>query len=226
MPNGASRKVILITGPPGAGKSTALLALDRVYRNLGRFGVRDYGLKLAAVGDPLGLEMRDALLRQERLTNELVLREFIHFLDNLPAAVRFVAVEGYPRDTQQCDDLLRAASDWGAQVAGFVVVEIPDSVARERVANRRLCLACGATTDSSITPSCPDCGGAIIRRRDDDAAEFERRLAEFHNMNRELSAYFRERSLLRVVDGMLPAKELRELLRAALFAEDKAELAE
>jgi adenylate kinase len=219
MLDGDSLRVVLVAGPPGAGKSTALLALDREYADLARFSVRDYGLQLAAAGDPLGLEMRETLLRQEMLSNELVRMEFVHFLDNLPMGVQVVAVEGYPRGLQQCDDLLRTVSSRGVRLTGFVIVDVPDGLARERVANRRLCVDCGVTTDALSVAACPDCGGDVIRRRDDDAVRFERRLADYHDMCSELRAYFSERGLLREVDGTRPSDEVRESLRDVLSAE-------
>ncbi|GAA0682420.1 adenylate kinase [Kitasatospora atroaurantiaca] len=226
MPDDTPPKVVLVTGPPGAGKSTALLALDRQDPDLTRFGVRDYGLQLAATGHPLGLEMRETLLRQELLSNELVLLEFMHFLDNLPTGVQVVVVEGYPRDLQQCEDLLRAVAGRGIHVTGFVVVNVPDDVARERVANRQLCTTCGGTTDDPTAASCPDCGGGLIRRRDDDTSKFELRLADYHVVSGKLRAYFAERELLREVDGTRPSHEVRESLSQVLSAEHDTELAD
>ncbi len=92
-------RVVPVTGPPGAGKSSALIALQRGSADFARMGVRDYGLDLAARNDPLGLAMRDTLQHQELLSDELVRAEFLHLLDNVPNTVRVVAVEGYPRDT-------------------------------------------------------------------------------------------------------------------------------
>ncbi|MFF1787576.1 adenylate kinase family protein [Kitasatospora sp. NPDC058243] len=220
MRNGTPPNAVLVTGPPGAGKSTALMALDDRHPDLARFGVRDYGLRLAAAGHPLGTRMRETLLRQELLPDELVRLEFAHFLDHLPAAVRVVAVEGYPRDLPQCDDLLRTAADRDVRVTGFAVVTVPDGTARTRVANRRLCVECGATTDAPDAPACPGCGGGVMRRRDDAAASFERRLADYHRIIGDLRAYFAERSLLREVDGTRPSDEVRAALWESLDAMD------
>ncbi|MFG3309790.1 adenylate kinase family protein [Streptomyces wuyuanensis] len=226
MPNKISLKVVLITGPPGAGKSTALHTLDREHPYMARFSVRDYGLRLAAAGDPLGLAMRETLLRQEMLTDEVVLAEFNHFLDNLPNGVHVIAAEGYPRGPRQCDDVLRAVSARGARVTDFVVVDVPDSVARERVANRRLCGSCGATTNDPDSVACPDCGGAIMRRRDDEASKFEWRLVDYHEVSRELHPYFARRALLRKIDGTRSLNEVRELLHAVLSDKTDVELSD
>ncbi|SDZ35491.1 adenylate kinase [Amycolatopsis xylanica] len=200
--------VVAVTGPPGAGKSSALIELGRRSDRLARFGVRDYGLWLASQGDPLGLAMRDTLLRQELLTDDLVRQEFLHFLDRLPATAEVVAVEGYPRDERQCDDLLEAVDGWGTRVAGYVVVDVPDEVVRARVTRRRICGDCGAPTDAGTASRCQDCGGALVVRRDDLLATLERRLAEYRRLSKGPREYFAARGLLSEIDGAQPAERV------------------
>lgn len=208
--------VVPVTGPPGAGKSSALIALQRQSADLARMGVRDYGLYLAARNDPLGLAMRDTLQRQELLTNDLVRAEFLHFIDNVPNTVQVVAVEGYPRDTAQCADLVGAVRERGTWVAAFVVVDIPDDVVRERAAQRQLCVHCGAPTSRPAVVTCPDCGGPVVRRRDDEPGALARRLADYREVSKGPRDYFGERGLLHVVDGLLPADEVQTELAALL----------
>ncbi|WP_157640920.1 nucleoside monophosphate kinase [Longispora albida] len=207
-----------VTGPPGAGKTTALLSLDQQHPWLARFGVRDYGLYLSSIGDPLGLELRDTLLKQELLSNELVLREFVHFLQRVPSSVLAVAVEGYPRDLAQCHDFAQAVQSAGARMAAFVFIEVPDSVARARVAVRRLCLACGLPLDLAVTGACLDCGGPAGRRGDDDTRRFEQRLAEYREVSAPVREHFAERGHLRTVDGQQSSAQVRETLTALLSA--------
>lgn len=197
-----------------------MIALRREYPVLARFGVRDYGLQLAEAGDPLGLEMQDTLLRNELLTNELVLREFIHFLDRVPAEVTSVTVEGYPRDLLQCEDLLSAVEARGDRLAAFVVVEVPDEVVRARVADRRICFQCGLPVEEVVAVTCPDCDGAVIRRSDDDAAKLARRLRDYRRLGEEVRAYFAEHGLLRIVDGLRSPAEVRRDLAALLLDEE------
>jgi adenylate kinase len=208
--------VVPVTGPPGAGKSTALLALDSGLPELARFGVRDYGLLLAAAGDPLGLAMRDALVRQELVSDELVLREFLHFMAALPERVLVVAVEGYPRDTAQCRDLVGAVGAIGARLTAFVVVDVPDEVARARVAGRRLCVRCGTPAAGPAAAACAGCGGPVSRRADDDAGRFDRRLASYREVSQEPRGYFAGLGLLRAVDGTRPSAEVRTCLAGLL----------
>jgi adenylate kinase len=213
--DGQRPAVFSIIGPPGAGKSTALLALAQQFPELARFGVRDYGLRLASAGDPLGLAMREPLLRQELLPDEQVLRGFARFMGELPPGARVVAVEGYPRNARQGADLLAGLRDRGCDLAGLVVIDIPDDLVRKRVANRRLCSACGKPVNDLAPSSCPDCGEAIARRLDDEDAALERRLADYREVSRWLRGFFADRGQ-HLVDGQRGADEVRSALAAVL----------
>lgn len=205
-------RVYPVTGPPGAGKTTALLCLADEHEWLARFGVRDYGLALAAAGHPLGLSMRDALLRGNLLPDDLVQREFTHFLHRLPDKVRVVAVEGYPRDRRQSAQFFEAVAAAGGAVAGLIVVDVPDSIVWRRVADRRICAACGRLVTRDVGDRCPACGGAATRRGDDARHRLAHRLHDYRRLSNEVGAYFAERQALRVVHGSSSESEVREAL--------------
>jgi adenylate kinase len=207
-----------VTGPPGAGKTTALADLARQHPGLARFGVRDYGLRLAERGDPLGLELRDQLLRNELLSDEAVLREFHHFIARLGHHVRWVAVEGYPRNLAQCGDLLKEVAAEGHRIPAFVVVEVPDAVARRRTATRRMCARCGQPSRRTTGVACATCGGSVVARSDDAPTRFARRLADYRRCSAELRAYFARCHRLEVIDGLRSPAEVRALVEALLLA--------
>ncbi|MFD5315827.1 adenylate kinase family protein [Streptomyces sp. NPDC127098] len=212
--------VFPVLGPPGAGKTTALTRLASEHPRLTRFGVRDYGLRLAREGDALGALVHGPLARNEMLPNSLVLREFHHFLDRVPARTRVVAVEGYPRDTAQCQDFRRAVEGAGHRIGALIVLSIPDDVSRHRVSGRRICTSCGAATEDGGGSTCALCGGPTTTRRDDEALRHTRRLREYRVVVGEVQSYFSQRGLLRNVDGLLPAAEVARRLKALLLGDD------
>lgn len=192
--------IYLVTGPPGCGKTTALSTLERLHPQIARFGVRDYGLHLAAMGNPLGLAAKDTLLQQGLLPDSLVRDQFVHFLDGLSKSIQVVVVEGYPRTFQQCADLDGALRHRGRhEIAGLVIIEVPDNVALERVTARRICSECGKPSTSRT--DCVRCGGPVVVRRDDAAPQFARRLAESKRVGAKLRSHFSAGNLLHVVDG-------------------------
>lgn len=205
------RLIYLVAGPPGAGKTTALRTLGYRHRCLARFGVRDYGLRLAEAGDPLGLAVRRPLLRNELLPDDLVLAEFTHFMHHLSREISSVTVEGYPRSLHQCIDLVGAVAARRDYLAGLVALQVPVEIACNRVTDRRICKQCGLPTSAGI-PACSSCGGGVVRRLDDNPTRFRRRLEEYRKFGEEVWPYFAERDLLHVIDGQpCPVKVCREL---------------
>ncbi len=221
---GTGIRILPVTGPPGAGKSTALIALTARHPRLARFGVRDYGLQLAAAGDPLGLRVRSRLLRGELLGDAVVRQEFIHFLERLPGGVEAVAVEGYPRDTGQCAQFMETVRESGVENAGLVVVDVPDDVARSRVAGRRICTDCGRPV-ADPRQRCGHCGGPTAVRGDDARDHLERRLAEYRGLSAEVQAYFRDRGLLHTIDGQGDPQRVQEALLRTLLSRDTGPVA-
>jgi adenylate kinase family enzyme len=210
-------RIHAVTGPPGAGKTTALVSLEREYPELARFGVRDYGLELAEKGHPLGLAMRDRLLGGELLDDDVVRQEFRHFLDNLPDSVQAVAVEGYPRDVSQCADFVATVREYGAGLAGLVVLNVPFDVVHGRVAERRVCGLCGLPAEVT-SDACGTCGGPVVRRGDDSLDRLQERLADYHRLSDAVRSYFTEqRHPVDVVDGLSGVRDVREGLRALLL---------
>lgn len=211
-------RIYPVTGPPGAGKTTALVSLERAHRRLARFAVREYGLALAEAGHPLGLKMRDVLLRGDLVADDLVQQEFAHFLGQLPAGVESVAVEGYPRDTAQCADLAEAVAAAGGRLAGLVVVDVPDEVVFARVAARRICTSCGLPVPAT-NATCAACGGPAASRHDDALDLLNRRLRDFRTISAQVRSYFARRRLLHVIDGLQSPDRVRGRLEALLLAD-------
>ncbi|MDF9811457.1 nucleoside monophosphate kinase [Streptomyces sp. SPB162] len=219
IPDRDTLAVFPVAGPPGAGKTTALITLDRQFPHLARFGVREYGLRIAHEGEPLGIEMRETLLQNELLSNELVLREFLHFLDRVPAEVRSIAVEGYPRDRNQCADFMGAIASRKARIGAYVIVDVPDDVVRARVACRRICARCGlpSSTDSNAK-NCSECAGPVKARSDDASSRLSRRLDDYRRLGGEVRSYFAGYDMVKSIDGLSSPDEVRRRLTELMLS--------
>lgn len=173
---------------------------------------------MANVGHPFGRQLRTALEQGILFTAEQVRQEFAHFLSQVPPLTRSVVVEGYPRGQPQCRDFIEAVRDAGHRLATFVVLEIPDEVALQRVAGRRICDRCGLPASPSAELACSACGGQTVRRRDDEPQILARRLVEYRAFASEVQAYFESIGLLHVIDGRAGSHEVGAAVADVILA--------
>jgi adenylate kinase family enzyme len=171
-----------VSGPPASGKTTALLALCASHASIQRFGVRDYILDLARSGHPLGIRLREPLMRCEVLTDADVRAAFTLFLERLPPDTRTLIVEGYPRNARQMADLAAVAEDWGLRLNGLLLLEAPDDVLIARARRRRVCSICNRPADGAFCA----CSSAAVARPDDEITRLSGRLDDHRKVARIL----------------------------------------
>jgi adenylate kinase len=207
----SGRPVIAVTGPPGAGKSTALLALAAADPRIVRFGVRDHAFALAASGNALGIELRSAIVRN-RITLTQVIGQFGYFLDHLPRYAELVVTDGYPRSGTECVGWYAEVSARDLDPAGLVAVEVPERVAAARARARRICPECGLPAGHH------GCRGVPAGRQDDTPDRIASRLAAYRDGGAEVRAFFTGRCPVTVVDGSAPPDVVRDHLGRLLAA--------
>ena len=89
------------------------------------------------------------------------------------------------------------------------------------MSGRRTCPTCGATFHVTNKPPkkegvCDVCGAALIVRPDDDPEVVRGRLKVYHEQTEPLIAFYRERGLLKTVDGQLPLADVATAIYEAL----------
>jgi adenylate kinase len=181
---------LILLGAPGSGKGTQAAALAD------HFGVPHISSgellrRQVAAGTELGCEVASLLERGELAPDGLV----VAVVDEaLAHADRGYILEGFPRTLSQARE---AEARHGAQFADAVVLlDVPDDVARERLAGR--------------TPE--------GRADDRDPETIERRLRRFHADTEPLVDYYRDRGLLVTVDATPPPHAVTRAIVVALAA--------
>lgn len=167
---------LILLGAPGAGKGTQAAALAE------HFGVPHISSgellrRHVAAGTELGRKVADHLERGELVPDDLVMAVVDEALDR--AGPGYI-LEGFPRTLSQTRE---AEARHGAGLADAVVfLELPDDVARQRIAQRM----------------------AAERSDDRDREVVEQRLRTFHAETEPVVDYYRDRGLLVTVDADQP----------------------
>ncbi len=120
------------------------------------------------------------------------------------ASTRGYILDGFPRTVTQAEAILKLTAADPIHVVIDLVV--PRSVVLDRLSSRRVCRDCGtnyiANGHASTTWTCDVCGGDVEHRADDTPDAVNRRLDLYESQTAPLVAFFRDRGMLAVVDGI------------------------
>jgi adenylate kinase len=195
---------LVLLGAPGAGKGTQAQILSG---HLGIPHVATGDLFRAAVrsGSAIGLEARRYMEQGQLVPDDITVGMLLDRLAQ-PDARNGVILDGFPRTQLQAEALDAALAVQGASVDAALQIEVPRDELVRRMSGRSICEANGHVYNEVSHPpqvagQC-DLDGSPLRQRDDDRVETIRaRLAQQLDALREVSLHYRERGVLRTVDG-------------------------
>ncbi len=198
--------VLILLGPPGAGKGTQARMLEETF-GLVQLSTGDLLRAAVAAGTTAGKQAKAVMEAGDLVSDEIVLAILKDRLGDNDVA-NGVILDGFPRTTAQAealDDLLAAT---GQKINAAISLEVEDEAMVERVSGRYTCAGCGeGYHDSFKTPQvegvCDKCGGTEFKRRADDNAETVRsRLQAYHDQTAPLIAFYTDRGQLKEVAAM------------------------
>jgi len=207
---------MVMLGRQGAGKGTQCVWLSRHYvvphistGEMLRAAVRE--------GTELGLKAGELMAAGHLVPDDIMIGIVDERLCRDDTTQRGYILDGFPRTVAQAEALAEITAARPLDVV--VDLDVPTEVVLERLAGRRVCEDCGANYSVDGPPKygwvCDNCGGDVVQRDDDRPAAITKRLAEYEANTAPLVAWYRERKLLAVVDGIGSADEVtRRLLEA------------
>ena len=139
-------------------------------------------LDSAVLGFKAALYVDQGLFVPDAITNALFEAAF------RKAEGRGLALDGYPRTTDQSAFLLELAESMGRKLDLIVIVDNEDEAIVARTTGRRICpnKACGKVFHLEFKPPkdgkfCTACGTEVILRSDDTEEKIRKRLQEFQD---------------------------------------------
>jgi adenylate kinase len=172
---------LVLLGAPGSGKGTQGARL-----------AAHFGVPHISSGDLLRAQVEAAdaagvMARGDLVSDDVVLAIVARAVADAPEGY---VLDGFPRTVAQAELALARIP-----IDKVVALELPDAVARERLAGR-----------------------ATEGRTDDDRAVVDRRLAVYHEQTRPLLDYYRPLDLLVEIDASPPVDAVTDAILRALSA--------
>ena len=197
--------ILILLGPPGAGKGTQAKLLGREY-DIPHISTgdmfRDHKARATEIGKKIQAIMDAGGLVTDEITNDIVKER----LSRPDVAGGFI-LDGYPRTTAQAEYLERLLRSMGRQIDRVVSYELAEELIVERISGRRSCPRCGAVYHVSANPPrstdrCDRDGESLVQRQDDRPENVKKRMQEYTDKTWPLKRFYRERQLVTEIEGV------------------------
>ena len=207
-------RVIVIIGPPGAGKGTQARLLSEKY-GYPQISTGDILREMAQAETALGQEIR-ATLASGKLVSDEILAEVIQTRTARPDCENGYILDGFPRTVNQAHQLEELAERQEKEVF-LVRAMVHQEVLFKRLTGRRTCPKCGEIYNVYFRPPkvegvCDLDGEPLKQRSDDNPESVLRRFEEYKTATAPLIEYYRESGRLIEIDGEGKVEEIFEKL--------------
>jgi adenylate kinase len=197
--------ILILLGPPGAGKGTQakLLVTELGVPHISTGDMfRDHIARDTELGKRVKAITAGGQLVPDEVTNALV-KDRLSRADVAPGFI----LDGYPRTVPQAEYLDGLLRSLGRKLDRVISYEVAEEMVVERISGRRSCPRCGAVYHVTQNPPkkaglCDKEGADLVQRPDDKPENVRVRLAEYGTKTEPLKRYYREKGLLSEVDGV------------------------
>ena len=215
--------ILILLGPPGAGKGTQSQRL-----------VDAYGIVQLSTGDMLRAEVKSgsalgnrvkAIMDAGQLVPDQAIIDMIAGRIGQDDCSNGFILDGFPRTVAQAEALDGMLASQGLKLDHVIEMKVDDGALVERITGRFACAKCGAGYHDTfqkpkVEGVCDVCGSTeFTRRKDDNAETVKSRLEAYHAQTAPLLPYYESKGLLRTVGGMADIDDVTRALKAILDAE-------
>lgn len=198
------RPIVLLLGPPGAGKGTQARFL-RDTLAIPHLASGDLLRDHRRLGTPLGVTAQEYMDRGDLVPDQLVIDMVMERLDR-PDARRGALLDGMPRTRAQAEIVDEMLAGRRSAVRTALYLDVPTDVLVERIAGRWLCPSCQATYPgrSSNPPgngTCVECRDRLYQRPDDRPDVVQHRIEVYLSSTVPVIDHYEKRGLLVKIDG-------------------------
>ena len=174
---------IVLFGAPGAGKGAQAERIASVY-GMVHLSTGEMLRSAISSGSDLGARAKETIDQGELVSDDVIVKIVDTRLDK-GDCVKGIILDGFPRTVAQAEALDEILAVRGQNLDHVIEIEVNESVLFARIANRALERRRSGTA-----------------RSDDNAETLRKRLAVYHENTAPLLPYYREKGVLRSVDGM------------------------
>ncbi|MCZ6605043.1 MAG: adenylate kinase [Alphaproteobacteria bacterium] len=190
---------IVLLGPPGAGKGTQAELLQERY-GLVQLSTGDMLRAAGASGTELGRQAKAVMDAGQLVSDEIMVGIISQRLDAPDCQAGFI-LDGFPRTVAQAEALDAMLTQKGLKLDCVVEMAVDEAILADRIAGR----AADAGSQARSDP-----------RSDDTIEVVTKRLEVYRAQTAPILPFYKERGLLKTVDGMATIDEVAKSIETVL----------
>lgn len=189
---------IILLGPPGAGKGTQAKVLEETH-GIVQLSTGDMLRAAVDAGGELGQEAK-AVMDAGRLMPDDIMIQIISERIGQPDCAKGFILDGFPRTTAQAEALEKMLAEKSLKLDFVVEIAVDDAILVDRINTR--------------VAEMPESD----RRSDDNAETLRKRLGVYHEQTAPILPFYRDRDMLKQVDGMTSIEEVTRQIEQVVSA--------
>jgi len=189
---------IILLGPPGAGKGTQAKYLEEAHGII-QLSTGDMLRAAANSGSELG-QQAQAVMDAGQLMPDDIMIQIISERISQPDCKNGFILDGFPRTTAQAEALETMLAAQGLKLDSVIEIAVDDEILVDRINTR--------------VAQMPE----AERRSDDNAETLRERLGVYHKQTAPILPFYRDRGMLKQVDGMASIEQVRNQIEQVVTA--------
>jgi adenylate kinase len=209
---------IMLFGPPGVGKGTQAKLLSKRFK-IRHISTGDILREEISLGTEMGKKAKAVMDGGNLVSDEIMIGIIKHVLQSDKCKNGFI-LDGFPRTVVQAEALTKLFVELNIKLTAVIYIDVDDSEIIQRLGSRYSCSECGKIFNRRVEiPSdeeCPDCGGKLKQRDDDNPETVLKRLRVYKELTTPVKTYYEKNGNLLLIDGSKNIKEVNKNILSSL----------
>jgi adenylate kinase len=211
---------IILLGPPGSGKGTQAKRIEKTH-GLVQLSTGDMLRATTASDTEFGRRVK-AIMDSGQLVSDDIMIEMIDRRIVEPDCGEGFILDGFPRNVPQAEALDAMLAKHHLKLDHVILLEVDEPALVDRLSGRFSCVRCGASYHDRYNRPyrdgvCDVCGSTeFVRRADDRSEAVKARFDVYRAQTAPILPYYRDRGILRCINGMAGIDAVTEELDKVL----------